>query len=127
MYPGDVQPNIPEIECLTWEVLTPFNDAFTVEGEGDLTFNWRGPLSPRNLIRVIQPDGEVWERLVEMRQNETIDLFEELPQGGVHTWYVYPLGMDFLQIPCPEGGPWTFNKAEAPDPTAVPSGGGGFG
>ncbi len=123
--PGDAHPVQPVYECIPFEVHTPMNGAYTIQGEGMLTFHWRGPNTPRNLIRVIQPNGEIWERLIEGRQNETIDMYEEFsedtPAGesdeGVYTWYVYPLGMDFLQIDCPEGGPWTFFKAEGPTPT----------
>lgn len=114
--PGRLPTGPTAIPCLLFVLQTPMNGAFTVQGAGQLVFNWQGPLAPRNLIRVIQPDGTLWERLIEGRQHETIDLARELPQGGVHTWYVYPLGMDFLQF-CPEGGPWTFHKEPAPTPT----------
>lgn len=119
--PGDVQPAVPQYECTTWEALTPFNGAFTIPGDGNVTFNWRGPLAERYLVRVVMPSGTIWEELVEMRQNLAVDIHEVLPESGVHTWYVYPLGMDFLQIPCPEGGPWTFNKDVSPTLTWTPT------
>lgn len=106
-------PNAPKIECTPWEVLTPLNGAYSVDGNGQLTFNWRGPRAPRNLIRVIKPDGGVWERTIDLRQNETINLFEELPAEGNYQWYVYPLDMNFQQINCTAGGPWTFHKTAA--------------
>lgn len=107
--PGGSHPQ-PTIECVSWEVLTPIDGAYNVDGRGQLTFNWRGPTAPRNLIRVIQPDGEIWERVIDLRQNETINLATELPQVGTHTWYVYPLDMNFQQISCREGGPWVFHS-----------------
>lgn len=131
LVPGDAQPVQPQYECVPYEVLTPINGAFEVDGDGMLTFNWRGPRAPRYLIRVIEPKGGIWERTIDKRQNETIDLYiefsEDTPKGesdeGVYTWYVYPLDEGFRQIPCPEGGPWTFHKLEGstPTPTLTPS------
>jgi LysM repeat protein len=119
--PGDAHPVEPEVECVPIELLTPFNGTLNVEGDGSLTVNWRGPLSPKNLIRIYRPDGSMFEQVVELRQNETIDMTEELPLGGTYTWYIYPLDSNFVQI-CPEGGPWTFTKAESePTPTPVTS------
>jgi hypothetical protein len=110
--PGEAHPVEPEYVCTAWEALTPFDGAFTVPGDGTITFNWNGPESLRYLIRIWMPDGEdFYEQLVELRTNDTIDLTENLPEGGHYTWYVYPIGEDFLQIPCPEGGPWYFDKA----------------
>lgn len=107
--PGNPTPD-GYIECVPWEVLTPIDHAFNIDGMGQLTFNWRGPNAPRNLIRVHDSDGEIaLERVVDLRQNETINLPLDLPEEGIYTWYVYPLGMDFLQINCHEGGPWTFH------------------
>jgi len=124
--PGDAHPQQPEVECVPWEVLTPFNGSVTVPADGTITFNWRGPLAPINLIRIYRPDGTVYERVIELRQNETIDLNTYLPQEGFYTWYVYPLGRDFKQIQCLEGGPWTFYKPES-SPVTSSSGGSGAG
>jgi LysM repeat protein len=118
--PGETHPQTPQYVCVPWEVLTPINGAYNVDGEGQLTFNWRGPRAERNLIRVIEPDGEIWERVVDLRQNETINLADELPEEGVYTWFVFPLDMNFVQIPCKEGGPWTFHKGPGPTPTPTP-------
>ena len=63
----------------------------------------------RNLIRIVKPDGSVYERVIELRQNETIDL-ADIPDGGNYTWYVYPLDWNFVQIGCLEGGPWRSPK-----------------
>ncbi|MBN1563612.1 MAG: LysM peptidoglycan-binding domain-containing protein [Anaerolineae bacterium] len=112
--PGDAQPVVPEYECLAWEVLTPFNGTTTVPTTGSLTFNWRGPISPKYLIRIYRPDDTVYEQLVELRVNDTVDIQDNLAQGGTYTWYVYPLDENFIQIPCLEGGPWVFSKAESP-------------
>lgn len=105
----------PGVECVPWEVLTPMNGTLAIAGTGTITFNWRGPRSHRNLIRIHTPNGGVYERVIEIRQNETIDL-SELPLGGTYTWYIYPLDYNFLQIACLEGGPYTFVKAPAPSP-----------
>lgn len=108
------------IACTPWELLTPRDGTFEVGGSGMLTFNWRGPRAPRNLIRVHKPDGGTYERVIELRQNETIDL-ADLPLAGTYTWYVYPLDEGFRQIACHEGGPWTFTKPAAPTATPAPA------
>jgi LysM repeat protein len=117
--PGTTQPDQNVIACVPWELLTPANGTLTIAGTGNLTFNWRGPRAPRNLIRVIKPDGSLWERVVELRQNETVDVAKEFPAGGTYSWYVYPLDQNFVQIACHEAGPFTFTKAESP--TATPT------
>ena len=89
--PGDTQPYVPEVECVPWEVLTPFNGSMTVPADGTITFNWRGPAAPINLIRIYRPDGSNYEVVIELRQNETINLNDFLSQAGTYTWYVYPL------------------------------------
>lgn len=112
--PGDSQPVIPYV-CDAWEVLTPINGTLAISGSGSLTFNWRGPRAAHNLIRIIRPDGGTVEIVVDLRQNETIPKLEEkLPAAGTYTWYVYPLDENYVQIPCKEGGPWTFSKALSP-------------
>jgi LysM repeat protein len=108
--PGESQPNVPEVECVAWEPMTPFNGSMTVPADGTITFNWRGPAAPINLIRIIRPDGSKYEVVIELRQNETIKLNDYLSQAGTYTWYVYPLDRNFQQIQCLEGGPWTFTK-----------------
>jgi hypothetical protein len=112
------------IECKPWEVLTPINDTLAIAGDGQLTFNWRGPRAPHNLVRIVKPNGSYHEVVVDLRQNATIDLAEDLPDAGAHTWYVYPLGDDYRQIPCLEGGPWRFSKAPKPTPTPTLESGG---
>jgi LysM repeat protein len=121
--PGESQPYEPAVECVPWEVMTPFDGSVTVPADGMITFNWRGPLAPKNLIRIYLPDGSVYEKLIELRQNETIDLNEHLSLEGTYTWYVFPLGEDFIQIDCLEGGPWTFYKPQSATatPTMTPS------
>lgn len=118
--PGESQPVDPEVECVPFELMTPANGTLAIEGEGDVTFNWRGPRAPRNLIRIYRPDGSLYERVIELRQNESIDLYEYLWQAGTYTWYVYPLDSNFVQA-CPEGGPWTFLKAQSPTATKTPT------
>lgn len=108
--PGDAPPVQAAVDCTAFELLTPINGAVTIAGDGQLTFNWRGPLAPKNLIRIYKPDGTTVEYLIELRQNETINMSEDLGMGGTYTWEVIPLGNDFVQV-CPRGGPWTFTKA----------------
>jgi LysM repeat protein len=107
--PGDVQPAVPEVQCIPFELLTPIDNTLKIPGDGQITFNWRGPLSHRNLIRIWQPDGTKYEIVLELAQNYTLDL-SEITQSGTYTWYVYPLNYNFVQE-CPEGGPWHFTKA----------------
>jgi LysM repeat protein len=118
--PGETQPYVPEVECVPWQVLTPINGSVTVPADGTITFNWIGPAAPINLIRIYRPDGTIHEIVIELRQNETVNLNQYLSQEGTYRWYVYPLGRDFRQIECLEGGPWTFYKpaSSAPTPTA---------
>jgi hypothetical protein len=113
--PGDAPPQ-QAVVCDAWEALTPFNGSVTVPADGQITFNWRGPQAPKYLIRIHRPDGTMYERLVELRQNEVINASEHLRQAGTYTWYIYPLGNDFLQIPCREGGPYQFAKDAAAGP-----------
>ncbi len=117
--PGGAQLSEPSVACVDWEVLTPINGAYQVDGYGTLTFNWRGPAAPRNLIRVINPNGQIWERVVDLRQNESVNIAVEplLLAEGTYTWYVFPLDMNFVQIQCKEGGPWSFHKTQGPTPT----------
>jgi LysM repeat protein len=120
--PGEAQPSQPQYECVTWEVLTPINGTMAIVGDGNLTFNWHGPRAPHNLIRIIRPDNSKKEFVVDLRQNETITLIDNLPAAGTYTWYVYPLDENYVQIPCLEGGPWTFTKAVSPTVTPTLAG-----
>jgi LysM repeat protein len=120
--PGDVQPLQPQYECIAWEVLTPINGTLAIVGDGNLTFNWHGPRAPHNLIRIIRPDTSKIEFVTDLRQNETITLIDNLPAAGTYTWYVYPLDENYVQIPCHEGGPWTFTKAVSPTMTPTLAG-----
>ncbi len=117
--PGTAQPTVPSVVCVPFELLTPINGTLAVQGDGSLTFNWRGPRAPRNLIRVWRPDGSKFEDVIELRQNDAVDLPPNLPAAGTYTWYVYPLDYNFVQV-CPEGGPWTFTKALSPTLTPTP-------
>ena len=112
--PGDSQPVTPEWVCQTWEVLTPMDWAVGIDGGGQMTFNWRGSNGTRNLIRVFDANGNVfWERTVDLRQNETINLKTEGFEEGGYTWQVYPLDLGFRQIPCLESPKWNFNVRAA--------------
>ncbi len=114
--PGDVQPQ-KKIECVPWELLTPYTGAY-LDKPTEITFNWRGPRAPRNLLRVYRPDGSLFEAVVDLRQNETVNALEKLSAAGTYTWYVFPLDTNFKQIECKEGGPWTFYKTESVAPSA---------
>jgi LysM repeat protein len=118
--PGDAPPAVPQYDC-SWELLTPVDNTQAVEGTGTLTFNWRGPQTPINLIRIIEPDNSIFEVVVELRQNEQIDL-EDIPLDGWHTFYIYPLDQYFQQVACKEGGPWRFRKNPRPTDTPTPEG-----
>jgi LysM repeat protein len=109
--PGSAQPQ-PTVDCPPWEALTPFNGSMNIPTMGQITFNWRGPNGVRNLLRVRRPDGSLFERVIELRQNETVDIAENFRLGGTYSWYIYPLDFNFRQIACLEGGPWIFTKPE---------------
>ena len=119
--PGDAHPVTPEWMCAPWEVLTPIDHAFDIAENGQLTFNWRGSAGRRNLIRVFDANGALfWERTVDLRQNESINLGAEAFEPGNYSWQIYPLDMNFQQIPCTESPTWHFNIGSRPDtaPTA---------
>ena len=116
--PGEAHPAIPQYDC-TWQLLAPMDFAFDIDGNNTLTFNWIGPRSPRNLIRVYRPGNTahvVWEQTIDLRQNHTINLATTIPDEGEFIWYVYPLDLNFQQIDCLEGGPWHFHKSRASAP-----------
>ncbi len=119
--PGDAPPSVPQYDC-SWEILTPRENTQAIAGTGTLTFNWRGPQTPINLIRIVAPDNSIFEVIVELRQNEQIDL-EDIPLDGWHTFYIYPLDQYFQQVACPEGGPWRFRKDPRPTDTPTPEAG----
>lgn len=124
--PGDAHPLTPQFVCEPWELLTPFNGTVTVPAEGTITFNWRGPESPRYLVRLYRNDtgtGDIFrEYLTEFQEYYILDL-TDIPEGGLYSWRVFPIGMDFLQIPCQESHHSIFVKDELPPtPTiAVPN------
>lgn len=111
--PGDAQPEVPQYVCTDWEALTPFDGAYTIDPDTDLSFNWRGPVAERYLLRVNRPDGTTYEELIDLKQNIVVFLPEALPAAGNYEWFIFPLGLDFLQIPCKEGGPWYFHKEQS--------------
>lgn len=140
LIPGDAYPEVPRYECEPIILLQPVNsesnivETVLMPNEGSVVFNWRGPRTPRNLIRVIQPSGKVWERMVEVRQNETVDLYKEFKEAGWHEIWIVPLDEYFVQV-CQEYGGWRFFKEEAaatetpthtPMPTGSSGGVGGF-
>ncbi|GAB1421071.1 hypothetical protein MASR2M15_12090 [Anaerolineales bacterium] len=104
----------PAYACPAWELLTPIELAYDIDGNSTIVFNWRGPQAYRNLVRIINPAGEVYELVVDLRQNASLNLTkdEKLHPGGNYTWYVYPLDINFVQTACKEGGPWHFHKRE---------------
>jgi len=120
--PGEAHPVTPEWRCVPWEGLTPIDHAFDIAEDGQLTFNWRGSAGKRNLIRVFNADGSLfWERTVDLRQNEAINLAIEGFEPGNYSWQVYPLDLNFKQIPCAESPVWHFNVGQRlAEPPAVP-------
>jgi LysM repeat protein len=119
--PGDAPPAVPEYVCTGWEALTPFDGAYAIDPDSNLTFNWRGPTAERYLLRINRPDGSTYEELIDMKQNVQVFLPEAVPAAGNYTWYVVPLTLDFVQIPCSQGGPWYFNKEQSIALTWTPS------
>lgn len=111
--PGDAQPVEPKYVCTDWEALTPFDGAYAIDPDDNLSFNWRGPTAERYLLRINRPDGTTFEELVDLKQNIQVFLPEAAPNAGNHEWFIFPLGLDFLQIPCREGGPWYFHKEQS--------------
>jgi LysM repeat protein len=125
LVPGDSYPVTPEYVCEPIYALQPLAGTRAVEKEGKITFNWQGPRTPKNLIRVHLPSGKIWESVVELRQNDVADILQDFPEQGLFTWYIYPLNAGYQQV-CPEGGPWTFYKEEqsptyTPTPTITPT------
>ncbi|MEP7284615.1 MAG: LysM peptidoglycan-binding domain-containing protein [Chloroflexota bacterium] len=116
--PGTTQPVTPSVVCGPFELSTPLDNTQNVEGGGNLTFDWHGPRAPYNLIRVTRPDGSIWERVLDLRQNETVDAYKEFNPSGTYKWQVFPLDSNYQQV-CPEGPIWYFTKATAP--TATPT------
>ncbi len=112
--PGDAPPDPNRVECVPWEVLTPINYAFEVDGTGLINFTWRGPQASRNLLRIFDDDGEiVYEKTVDLRQNVTVNAGVDLPEAaGNYTWRIYPLNLSFIQVDCVESPAWTFHKTE---------------
>lgn len=111
--PGSVPITTPEYVCAPFELLTPRDGTLDIAGNGTVSFVWRGPRVPYNLIRILDSEGSIrHEVVVELRQNESFDI-GVIPDGGTFTWYIYPLNSVFVQA-CPEGGPWKFTKDAAP-------------
>lgn len=113
--PGDAHPQA-QIECVPWQALTPMDYAYGIDGSGSITFDWIGPRASRNLIRIMNANGDVvFEDVVDLRQNYTLNP-ADLAGEGTYTWKIFPLDLSFRQINCLEGGPWTFHKTAAAGP-----------
>lgn len=107
--PGGDHPRIPEFVCEGWQALTPMDYATPIDVNNQLTFNWRGSNGTRNLIRVYDEHGALfWERTIDLRQNETINLASEGFRAGSYTWQIFPLNLNYQQIPCVESPRWHF-------------------
>lgn len=115
--PGNNLPVEPAVVCGEYIPLQPIENAHGIPSTGSITFNWRGPRSPRNLLRIYPPDydfdeapdpDEWFDYTFDLRQNHTVDLLA-LQAGGTWFWQVIPLDENFVQI-CPESPVWTFNK-----------------
>lgn len=107
--PGGSHPVAPAYVCQDWQVLTPIDYGVLIDVNGQITFNWRGSNGERSLIRVYNEQGHVfWERVIDLRQNETITLAQEGFVAGSYTWQVYPLNLHYQQIPCVESPRWNF-------------------
>ncbi|GAB4517608.1 MAG: hypothetical protein OHK0046_24330 [Anaerolineae bacterium] len=121
--PGNAHPVTPQFVCTPWELLTPFNGTITVPGSGTITFNWRGPEAPRYLVRLYRTEDasgtHIREYLTEFKTNYTLDL-DDIPEGGLYSWRIFPIGFDFQQIPCQESYHSIFVKEAAPPTPQVP-------
>jgi hypothetical protein len=116
LVPGSSHPVAPEVVCEAFELMQPIDGAWDVPATGLITFNWRGPRAPHNLIRIYPPDfdfaaydpDKYLEFTFDLRQNHSVDL-ATLEDGGRWTWQVFPLDRNFVQV-CPESPRWAFNK-----------------
>lgn len=116
--PGASHPAVPVVECVPYEIHTPLDGTQNIDPGQPLTFNWRGPASYYNVLRITRRDGSVaYEAVVELRQNEVVDLYEDLKEEGIFYWYLFPLDRNFQPVGCAHGGPWSFQKGPAPTPT----------
>jgi LysM repeat protein len=117
--PGKAHPTVPAVVCEPFEALTPFDGTMNVDGNAPVVFNWHGPRSPRTLLRITRPDGSVFESVVELRQNESVDSYKNLWAAGTYKWQLFPLDNNFVQV-CPESKFFVFVKGQGPTAT-VPS------
>jgi hypothetical protein len=116
LVPGSSFPITPEVVCEPFELLQPIDNLWNAPATGSITFNWRGPRAPHNVIRIYPPDfdfskydrDQYFEYTFDLRQNHSVEL-SALEAGGRWTWQVYPLGRNFVQV-CPESPLWSFNK-----------------
>lgn len=116
--PGSAQPAVPLVECVPYEIQTPLDGTQNIDPGQILTFNWRGPESYYTVLRITRRDGSIaYEAVVELRQNEIVDLYEDLKEEGIFYWYLFPLDRSFQPVGCTHGGPWSFQKRSAPTET----------
>lgn len=109
--PGQSHPSQPAVDCVLYEGLSPAAYA-TVASLGSVTFNWRGPLATKNLLRIVRPDGSIYEEIIEYRQNTQVSVTAELSQTGTYLWYIFPLLPDGTSLTgCGLGGPWLFTRS----------------
>ncbi len=123
--PGAAHPAVPLVECVPYEVLLPVPGTLAINGSDSLTFSWIGPRSYYSVLRITRTDGTVvHEVVVELRQNETVNLYEDLKESGTFYWYLFPLDQNFQPVGCAHGGPWSFTKGPAPTETPTLAAGG---
>lgn len=113
LVPGDAFPQEPKYDCSTpYEALTPIDNAGFIPGTGQISFNWRGPQTFRQLVRIVTPDGDELDYVVDLRQNLTVDA-ADIPEEGHYQWYIIPLDENYVEA-CLRGGPYRFHKEPAP-------------
>jgi LysM repeat protein len=123
--PGSALPVTPQFVCDPIEGLQPWSGTLEIPKDGNVSFNWRGSVTTRAIIRIRYPSGKTADFPVELRQNETLDAYEDLKEAGWYEWFVLPMDNNFVQV-CKEGGPFRFFKeeiaaTETPTPTITPT------
>ncbi len=118
--PGKTQPVMPQYACVPYDIQSPYNGLLDAPITGNMTFVWHGPLVPYTLLRVRKPDNLIWEDVIPLRQNESVEIAKNFAMQGTFYWQLFPLDSNFVQV-CPESAVYTFTKLVSPTLTPTPS------